>query len=251
MNCGGTMIRLLLVFTVLVTLAAPAMAGDIIVAAGAGLKDVLTDVATVYSQNNPSTKIVKNFVVSGTLAKQLDGGARMDVVFTANNEWMDYLQEKKHVEPGTIAAFAYNSLVFVGQGPRRAFGIQELASMGKIAVGSPKSVPAGEYAMEALRNAGIDKQMEGRLVQARDVRECLLYAERGEVDGAFVYKTDALQSKDAIVWFVVPQKLYSRVVYMSALTVSGAKNPEVVSFHAFLRSAETRVLLLKYGFEIQ
>ena len=118
-------------------------------------------------------------------------------------------------------------------------------------MGSPKSVPAGEYAIEALRNAGLEKQLEGKLVMARDVRESLLYAERGEADGAFVYRTDALLSKEVAIWFPVPQSLYSRVVYMSALTVSGAKKKEAVDFFAYLHSAQAKPFLLKYGFELQ
>jgi molybdate transport system substrate-binding protein len=243
-------IRFFVALVLIITVSIPAAAGEMTLAAGAGLKDVLTDIAAVYGQSNPSTKIVKEFVVSGVLAKQLDSGARVDVVFVANTEWMDYLREKKHVDPGSIFPFAYNSLVFVGKGQKRAATVQELVNLQRIAVGSPKSVPAGEYAMEALKNAGIEKQMESRLVLARDVRECLFYAEKGEVDGAFVYKTDALLSKDAVVWFVVPEKLHSRVVYMSALTVSGAKNPEAAGFYSFLRSPEARSLLQKYGFEI-
>jgi molybdate transport system substrate-binding protein len=105
--------------------------------------------------------------------------------------------------------------------------------------------------MEAIKNSGIGGQLENKLVLARDVRECLLYAERGEADGAFVYKTDALTSKSVTVWFPVPQKFYSRIVYLSALTVSGTNNPDAVKFFEFLRSTRARDALLKYGFEIR
>ena len=39
-----------------------------------------------------------------------------------------------------------------------------------------------------------------------------MYAERGELDGAFLYKTDAMLTKAAKIQFSVPQALYSRVV---------------------------------------
>ena len=245
------MIKFILAFILLVTLSSPAIAGEITFSAGVGLKDVLNDTATAFTQKNPSAKILKNYAASGVLAKQLDSGAQTDIVFVANVEWMDYLKEKKHVDVSTITPFAYNTLVFVGKGTQRASSLGELTKFDRIAVGSPKSVPAGEYTMEALKNAGIDKQLEKKLVMARDVRECLLYAERGEVDGAFVYKTDALLSKDVAIWFTVPQKFYSQVVFLTALTVSGVKNQDAVSFFSFLRSAEARSLLLKYGFEVR
>jgi len=226
-------------------------AGEITVAGGAGLKDVLNDLGASFVQSNQSVTIIKSIVVSGVLARQLDSGAQIDIVFTANREWMDYLKEKKHVDPATISPFAYNTVVFVGKGLRRVSRLDELTTLNRIAVGSPKSVPAGEYAIEALRNAGLEKQLEGKLVMARDVRESLLYAERGEADGAFVYRTDALLSKEVDIWFTVPQNLYSRVVYMSALTVSGVKKKEAVDFSSYLHSAQAKPFLLKYGFEIQ
>jgi len=39
------------------------------------------------------------------------------------------------------------------------------------------------------------KQLQGKIILAKDVRECLMYAELGEVDGGFVYRTDALSPK--------------------------------------------------------
>lgn len=243
--------RIVLAVIMIIAWCSTAYAGELTFAAGAGLKDVLNDIAAAYGKKNPSVKITKNIVVSGVLAKQMDSGAQPDVVFVANVKWMDYLKEKKHIAAGTITPFAYNTLVFVGKSPRRISTFDELAKLEKIAVASPKSVPAGEYAMQAVKKAGIEKQLEKKLVMARDVRESLMYAERGEVDGSFVYRTDALLSKSTVVWLTVPQNLYSRVVYMSALTVSGAKNRDAVNFFSFVHSAEARPILLEHGFEIR
>jgi len=90
--------------------------------------------------------------------------------------------------------------------------------------------------------------LEKKLVYAKDVRECLMYAERGEVDGAFVYKTDVLLAKQVKILFTVPQELYSRVTYPMALTVSGAKNRDAAAFFGYLHSDEAKAVLVKYGF---
>ena len=60
---------------------------------------------------------------------------------------------------------------------------------------------------------------------AQDVRQALLYADRGEVDGAFVYKTDALLAKEAVILLVVPDALYDRVSYPMVLTAKGQGRP--------------------------
>jgi molybdate transport system substrate-binding protein len=164
---------------------------------------------------------------------------------------MDYLQGKKLMSDSSIGIFAYNTLVFAGITDKKAAGLQDLRALDKIAIGSPKSVPAGQYALEALRKAGVEKQLERKLVMAKDVRECLMYAERGEVDGAFVYNTDALQAKKATILFAVPEDLYPKVTYPMGLTASGSKNKDAEAFYRYLQSGEAKAALSQYGFAVK
>ena len=234
----------------LLVLSLPAMAGDVNLSVAASLKEVINELSDGFTKKNPGVKFFKNYGASGALAKQIENGAPADIFISANMEWMDYLKNKKLVDTGSVSTFTYNTLVFAGIDVK-ASSMQDLPKLEKIAIGSPKSVPAGEYAMEALKKSGIDKQLGKKLVMARDVRDCLMYAERGEVDGAFVYRTDALQAKQAKILFVVPQDLYPRVVYPMALTVTGAKSGDAQSFYRFLQSEEARTVLVKYGFVVR
>jgi molybdate transport system substrate-binding protein len=228
-----------------------AQAADVNLSVAASLKDVINELSGGFTRKNPGVKFLKNFGASGALAKQIENGAPADIFISANLEWMDYLKNKKLVEQSSIGTFTYNSLVFVGSDGKRVNSMQDLAKLEKIAIGSPKSVPAGEYAMAAMKKARIDKQMENKLVMARDVRDCLMYAERGEVDGSFVYRTDALQAKQTKILFVVPQGLYPRVVYPMALTTAGAKNRDAVAFFNYLQSGDAKATLSKFGFALQ
>jgi len=223
-------------------------AGEIKLFAAASLKEVLNELADGYARKNSSVKIVRNYGASGALAKQIENGAPADIFISANLEWMAYLRDKKLIDASLMGAFTYNTLVFAGSTERKIASMQDLLKLERIAIGSPKSVPAGDYAMYALQKAGIDQQMRKKLVMARDVRECLMYAERGEVDGAFVYKTDALLAKQAKPFFTVPQELYPRITYPMALTVSGSKNRDAAAFHLYLQSGDARAVLEKYGF---
>lgn len=242
--------RMCLAILTLLFLAAPVFAGEVSLSVAASLKEVINELSAAYSKSNPSVKFLKNYGASGALAKQIENGAPADIFISANLEWMDYLKNKKMADTAFISTFAYNTLVFAGT-TAKASSLQDLTKLNKIAIGSPKSVPAGEYATEALKKAGLDKQLEKKLVMAKDVRECLMYAERGEVDGAFVYHTDALQAKQAKILFTVPQKLYPRVTYPMALTVSGAKNKDAAGFLHFLQSSAAKPVLAKYGFNVK
>uniref|UniRef100_C6E9J2 Molybdenum ABC transporter, periplasmic molybdate-binding protein n=1 Tax=Geobacter sp. (strain M21) TaxID=443144 RepID=C6E9J2_GEOSM len=241
-------LKSILFLSILVFSAVPALAGEVNLSVAASLKDVINELADRFTKKHPGVKFLKNYGGSGTLAKQIEHDAPADIFISANLEWMDYLKHKQLVDPASIAAFTYNTLVVAGTADKKISTMHDLLKLKKIAIGSPKSVPAGEYAVEAFKKAGLDKQLEKKLVMSRNVRECLMYAERGEVDGAVVYRTDALQAKKTTILFNVPQQLYPRVLYPAALTVAGAKHKEAVDFLKFLQSAEAKNVLANLGF---
>ncbi|HIJ88483.1 MAG TPA: molybdate ABC transporter substrate-binding protein [Desulfuromonadales bacterium] len=243
-------IKALTTLSCLFLLAASVLAGEINLSVAASLKEATNELADSFAKSHSGVKFLKNYGASGALAKQIESGAPSDIFITANLEWMEYAKNRKLIDSATIGTFAYNTLVFAGT-PGKATSMQDLIKLERIAIGSPKSVPAGEYATEAFKKAGIDKQLEKKLVMAKDVRECLMYAERGEVDGAFVYRTDALLAKQTRILFMVPQELYPRVTYPMALTVAGAKNRDAAAFFSYLRSDEAKTVLTKYGFAVR
>ena len=226
-----------------------AHAGEIRLTAAASLREAVDEICARYAQAHAGITFLTYYGGSGVLAKQIENGAPADIFISANGEWLDYLKGKNRLDARGVTLFAYNVLVFVGRGERTALGMGDLTALARIAIGSPKSVPAGEYAMAALRKAGIAAQLDKKLVPARDVRDALMYAERGEVDGAFVYRTDALQGKRVKILFSVPPGLYRRISYPMALTVAGARNGQAAAFYRYLRSGEARTTLAKYGFE--
>jgi len=246
-----SMKRIALLCCALFMMASAARAGELNISAAASLKEVINELSAKYSTHHPETVFIKNFGPSGTLAGQIENGAPADLFIAANSEWMEYLKKKELVDASSEKMFAFNSLVFAGTTTRKVRSMSELPKLEKIALGSPKSVPAGDYAMTAMTRAGVAEKLSGKLVMAKDVRECLMYAELGEVDGAFVYRTDAMLAQKAKLLFVVPQKLYPRVVYPMALTLKAAKNSEARTFEAFLQGSEAKSVLLKYGFVLK
>lgn len=226
-------------------------AADLHLSVAASLTDVTKELCDTFAKTHSGVVFRNNFGASGALAKQIENGAPADLFISANVEWMDYLKAKGLMDEKSISTFAYNELVFVGKPGLKVSTLKDVTKLSKIAIGSPKSVPAGQYAMEAFKNAGIEKELQGKLVMARDVRECLLYADRGEVDGAFVYKTDAMEKAQNVkILFTVDQKLYPRVTYPMGLTVSGSKKGEAKEFLKYLQSEEGTKVLKRHGFII-
>lgn len=212
--------------------------------------DVIREVGGVFSDQHPETRLLPNFASSGALAKQLAAGAPADIYISANPKWMDYLVAQGIIPAATVETLAYNRLVLVGQPTVPVTEMSDLTQLSRIALGSPKSVPAGRYAEQAMTKAGLYQPLltEGKLIMTKDVRQALLYADRGEVDVAFVYATDAPLANKAKILFEVPQELYPRVTYPMGLTVAGVDKEEARAFLDFLHSAAGKEIFERHGF---
>ena len=229
----------------------PTFAGQVNLSAAASMKDALNEITAAYEATHPDTTFRKNYAASGALAGQIEQGAPADLFISANVKWMEYLKKQRLVELSSVHTFAFNELVFAGTTAKKVTGMNDLPKLGKIGIGSPKSVPAGEYAMQAILKSGLQQKLAGKLIMAKDVRESLMYAELGEVDGSFVYRTDALLAQKAKILFVVPGKLYPQISYPMALTVTGAKKTNAKSFYDWLKGNEAKTILKKYGFSVK
>lgn len=134
---------------------------------------------------------------SSTLARQIAAGAPSSCFISANREWMDFVEARDELEPGTRRALVRNRLVVVG--PKSGAATVSLATfVGKLAMGDPGHVPAGKYGKRALVAVGVWARLARSIVPTANVREALALVERGEVDLAVVYLTDA-RSSDRVV----------------------------------------------------
>ena len=217
----------------------------------ASMTDVFQEIVAEYSRSHQGIKVLTNFASSGALAKQIAQGAPADLYVSANPKWMQYLIDQEMIAWRSKKVFAYNSLVFLGRPDIAVSRLAQLPNLARIAIGSPQSVPAGQYAKEAMEHAGVYEKLlqDRKLVLAKDVRQALLYADRGEVDGSFVYKTDALLAKNARICFAVPRQLYEKISYPIALTESGAEKKQAKNFLRFVESELVIVILERYGFQ--
>lgn len=242
-------IRLLLSLCLLLV-ALPAYAGEIRLAVAASMTDVLNALCSDYALSHPQTRFVRNYASSGTLAKQIVAGAPADLFVSANPKWMDFLKDKGLIAPTGIRIIAHNKMVVIGRPCSKVRVLADLNALPRIAMGSPASVPAGKYAEQALIAAGLYQGMKDsqKLVLTKDVRQALMYAERGEVNAAFVYRTDALLAKQAITLLEVPQELYPSVSYPAGLTSIGTTNSEAREFMHYLGSSDAAAIFTKYGF---
>lgn len=248
---------LLAVFAAFLAIGAAARAQEnrsVLVFGAASLTDVLGELGKVYTERT-KVPIQSSFAASSVLAKQIEAGAPADVFFSADLDWMDYLDGRKLLRPGSRHDVAGNSLVLIAPADSRVslklapgadFG-PALGADGKLATGDPDSVPAGQYAQAALQKLGVWDQVSGRIVRAENVRAALAYVARAETPLGIVYKTDALAEKRVRIIAQFPAASYPPVIYPIALTLHAG--PEAAGFEEFVRSQAAGAIFRKYGFE--
>jgi molybdate transport system substrate-binding protein len=250
----------LLGIAALVAPASPAVAQParpVRIYAASSLTDAMNELGTMYAAKGHRRPVFV-YAASSALARQIEQGAPADVFVSADEPWMDYLSERKLIDPSTRKSMLLNRLVLVA--PRdRPLDIKIGADMdllgalkgGKLAMGDPDSVPAGKYGKTALQNLGVWSQVEGSVVRAENVRSALLFVERGEANAGIVYLTDQMAVKDKVALAgVFPETSHPRISYPMA-AVKGGRADEAGKFLAFLQTPEARAVFTRLGFSLQ
>jgi molybdate transport system substrate-binding protein len=222
------------------------------VACAISLKEAVTEVAAAFKAEGRG-EVQFTFGSSGQLQAQIEYGAPLDAFISAAHEQVDQLVEAKRAEGASKHVVASNSLVLVVPASAQAAptSLKALADarVKRVAVGEPKTVPAGRYAEQALHAAGVDETLKGRLVYGANVRQVLDYVERGEVDAGVVYATDARESRERVrVASRIDPRLHDPVEYPAVLILDSRRRKAAGAFLDYLGTEKARDILTSHGF---
>jgi molybdate transport system substrate-binding protein len=253
-------VRFLLLLTVVLgpIPAAQARAGDVelVVSAAASLTDAFNAIAPAFEAIHPgvdvNVDVLMNFAASGALYRQIERGAPVDVYAAANPKWMERAVTGGFVARESVTVFARNVLVLAvpKDNPAALTAVSDLTAgrVTHIGIGTPATVPAGQYARAALAKAQLFDPLRPKLIYCESVRQVLDYLLRGEVDGGFIYRTDAARGGER-VRVVAEMPLDHPVVYPIAV-LKESRVPDLARrFVAFVTSGEGLDLLAASGFK--
>jgi molybdate transport system substrate-binding protein len=226
---------------------------ELTVSAAISLKDVLDKVAQLYRVERPDTVIHFNLEASGTLQRQIEQGAPVDVFISASEDQMNSLELKGLLLSGTRRDLVKNAVVLiVPKGKTGISSIQDLAlpEVKVIAIGEPQTVPAGKYAQEVLTHFHLYDQLKPKLALGKDVRQVLTYVITGNADAGIVYATDAMTTREVTVVATAPKDSHSPVIYPVAILKSSNEADEAKRFLDFLTGTKAHDVFEKYGFQL-
>lgn len=229
---------------------------ELLVSAAASLKGALGEVDDLYHAQHPDISISLNLGGSGTLETQIEQGAPADIFISAAPQEMDALQSKGLLRADSRIALLSNRLVLIvpkgnlGVGNIRSFEDLTRADIRMVALGDPRSVPAGMYAQQTLTALGIYDAVRRKAVFGGDVRQVLAYVETGSADAGIVYATDAESSDRVRIAAEAPATVAPHIVYPAAALKSSTHPADAESYLRFLESDAARAVFLKCGFRM-
>ncbi len=224
-----------------------------LVLAAASMQEALTDAANRWAAFKHPRPVL-SFAASSALARQVESGAQADLFISADEEWMDYLQTKTLLRPGTRARLTENRLVLVAPAASKVtlriaprFALARALGTGRLAIADPATVPAGRYGKAALEQLGVWPSVAARIAPAENVRAALALVERGAAPLGVIYATDARASAKVRVVGLFPVSSHPPITYPVAL-LKASTNPQAEAFRRFLISREGRAILARRGF---
>ena len=223
----------------------------LLVSAAASLKEVLEEIKPLYHKSHPEVNLTFNFGASGALLQQLEQGAPADIFIAAAKRQVDALEQKGALVSGTRTNLANNKLVLIVPAASRgvtSFNSLKQPEIRRIAMGEPRSVPAGQYAEQVLQKLNLLDTVKPKLVYGNNVRQVLAAVESGNADAGLVYLTDAKISNKVKVVVVAAASYHAPIVYPMAVLKSSKSINDAKAFVQYLSSREAKGVLRKYGF---
>lgn len=217
------------------------------VSAAASLTDVSKELEQAFKAEHKNVDISFNYGGSGALRQQIEKGAPVDVFMSANTKDVDGLVDKDKAQH--TYDYAKNKLVLIGEKGTDYKSVSDIKDDDKLAIGEAKSVPAGKYAEQYLKDNKLFDKVKPNLVYAKDVRQVLNYVEKGNAQLGYVYKTDLYQSQqngDSKAKEINTADLKKPIIYKSATTSDKEVAKEWIDF---LKTDKAKEILKKYKFD--
>lgn len=245
------MARLLVI---LIALLAPpfAQAAEVQVAVAANFTAPAKEIAQRFERKT-GHRAVLSFGSSGPLMTQIANGAPFEVFLSADVERPLKAETDGLTVPGSRFTYATGRLVLWSRDPKRVDARGEVLSRGgfkRLAIADPKVAPYGLAAVETLRKLGLYDRLRPRIVQGSSITQTYQFASTGAAELGFVALSQVVTEKGGSRW-LAPANLHTAIDQQAVVLKTGARNPAAHAFAAFLKTAEAKAVIRKYGYEVR
>ena len=226
---------------------------SILVAAAASLKNAYEDkLIPMFEEQYPGVTVEGTYDSSGKLQTQIEEGLEADVFMSAATKQMKALDDEGMIASDSIVNLLENKIVLIvpAGSDSKIDSFEKIGDAASIALGDPESVPAGQYAKEALTNLNVWDSIQDKVSFGTNVTEVLNQVAAASADAGIVYATDAASKADQVT--VVAEapdgSLEKKVIYPVAVVKATTHEDAAKAFVDFLQTPEAIAVFESYGF---
>lgn len=225
---------------------------ELMVAAAASLEYAFEEqLIPMFEKAHPEVTVKGTYDSSGKLQTQIEEGLEADLFMSAAMQQMEALTEENLVDPSSVRKLLENQIVLItpSEDGLDLADFTDITEADTIAIGDPASVPAGQYAREALTSLGLWEEVLSKASLGTNVTEVLNWVAEGSAQAGVVYATDASTTDRVKVAAAAPEgSLSEPVIYPAGLVQASGNKEEAGVFLEFLQSKEAMRVFEKYGF---
>lgn len=239
---------------VLAAICAPAYAETTLVAVAANFTQPMNEIAAAFEKKTGhSAKL--SFGSSGKFIAQIENGAPFEVFLSADSEKPAQLEKSKQAVQGSRFTYAIGKLVLWSAKPGLVDDQGAILNNGgfkHLALADPKLAPYGEAAVKVLKNRGLFEKLGPLFVLGENISQTHQFISTGNAELGFIALSQVIEDgkiTEGSGW-VVPETLHSPILQDAVLLNKGTDNPAAPALLKFLKSAEARAIIQKYGYSL-
>lgn len=229
-----------------------AMAGETKVAVAANFTEAAREIAARFKART-GHEATLSFGSSGQFYTQIANGAPYEVFLSADVERPRRVEAEGLAVAGSRFTYATGRLVLFSRTPGLVDGKGAVLAKGgfeKLAIADPKAAPYGQAAVETLSRLRLQNVLRPKIVQGASITQAFQYVQTGAAELGFVALSQVIDEKGGSRW-IVPAADHSPIEQQAVLLKTGQKSEAAKAFLAFLRSAEARAIIRRYGYEVR
>lgn len=226
------------------------------IAAAADLQFAMNELSGRYVKAT-GQKVAVSYGSSGTFRTQIENGAPFDLFFSADLQYPKLLISSGLADADTLYVYAYGRLVLWSpaganlQLAKHGFSALQDSRVTKIAIANPEHAPYGRAAVAALKKAGVYDAVKSKLVYGENISQAAQFAQSGsaQIGMLALALTYADSMKGGESWDV-PADFYPALEQAAVVVHASANKRAAQAFLDYVKGAEGRQILEKYGFTL-
>lgn len=188
--------------------------------------------------------------ISGCLSEKPQNNEPVEInVAAANIAYIDRLKEKGLLINDSVQLYAQGRIV-LAVNKNSGLKIENLSELldpriKKVAIANPEHAPYGLAAKQALQTAGVWENIQPKLVYGENVRQILIYIQRGEDEAGIV--SLSIANVPEINFILIDDKMHEPLNQAMGIISSTKKERTAREFVAYINT-RGRPVMKKYGF---